>query len=165
MKKNHKKETNVIPGTKSGRCPYCGSPIVLRSADGIYRENNDGTMLYACSRYPECDTYVRVIPGTRTAVGTMANAELRALRREAHQHFDLLHQSGIMTRRGAYEWLSSMLQAPLSQTHIGYMSDYYCRQVIKESKQMLNNWRNVHGAWNRLPPTNQASGGELYAAK
>ena len=21
------------------RCPYCGSPVILRSADGIYREN------------------------------------------------------------------------------------------------------------------------------
>ena len=26
------------------RCPYCGSPVILRSADGIYRENANGTM-------------------------------------------------------------------------------------------------------------------------
>ena len=37
------------------RCPYCGSPVVYRSADGIYRDNSRGTMLYVCSRYPECD--------------------------------------------------------------------------------------------------------------
>ena len=37
------------------RCPYCGSPVILRSADGIYRENANGTMLYVCKRYPICD--------------------------------------------------------------------------------------------------------------
>lgn len=26
--------------TQRMRCPYCGSPVILRSADGIYRENS-----------------------------------------------------------------------------------------------------------------------------
>lgn len=48
----------------SMRCPYCGSPVIYRSADGIYRDNSRGTMLYVCSHYPECDAYVRVHTGT-----------------------------------------------------------------------------------------------------
>ena len=61
----------------SMRCPYCGSPVIYRSADGIYRDNSRGTMLYVCSHYPECDAYVRVHTGTNIPVGSMANHELR----------------------------------------------------------------------------------------
>jgi len=163
MKKNRKKADRVYPGTKSNRCPYCGAPITLRSADGIYKENHAGTMLYACSRYPACDAYVRVLPGSKTPVGSMANGSLRALRNEAHRYFDRLHLTGIMSRKQAYQWLAGMIQAPQSQTHIGYLGEYYCNQVIKESKKLLENRRKVQGAWQAsLPP--QVPGGESYAA-
>ena len=97
-----RKGTKAIPGMKSSRCPYCGSHIILRSADGIYKNNNSGTMLYVCSRYPACDAYVRVLPGTKTPVGSLANGNLRALRREAHKYFDRLYMTGIMNRNEAY---------------------------------------------------------------
>lgn len=164
MKKNNRKGNRPVPGTKSGRCPYCGSPIVLRSADGIYRDNSADTMLYVCSKYPACDAYVRVLHGTRTPVGTLANGSLRALRREAHQYFDRLYLTGIMSRKEAYEWLAGMLQAPLSQTHIGYLGEYYCRQVIEESKRMLENRRKVQRGWHGYT-VRQAAGGEVYAIK
>ena len=164
MKKNRKKSGAVIPGTKYGRCPYCKSTITLRSADGIYKENSAGTHLYVCSRYPECDAYVRVLPGTSKPVGSMANGSLRALRTEAHRHFDQLHLTGLMTRNEAYFWLASMLQAPLSQAHIGYLGDYYCRQVIEESKRILENRRRIQRDW-AVPLPLRASGGEIYAAK
>jgi ssDNA-binding Zn-finger/Zn-ribbon topoisomerase 1 len=139
LKKNKKQNPLAVLGTKSGRCPYCGSPVKLCSADGIYRDNSAETMLYVCSRYPACDAYVRVIPGTKTPMGRLANGPLRALRHEAHLYFDRLHLSGLMSRKEAYVWLAAMLQAPLSQTHIGYLSDYCCRQVIEESKRLLEN--------------------------
>lgn len=145
LKKNSGKKKRITPGTKAGRCPYCGGAVVLRSADGIYRENSRNTMLYVCSRYPECDAYVRVLPGSKTPIGSMANGALRALRHEAHQYFDRLHLTGIMSREEAYQWLAGMLQSPLSQAHIGHLGEYYCRQVIDESKRIIENWRTVHG--------------------
>ena len=52
MKRKKKKGINP-----SGmRCPYCGKPLILRSADGIYHENPKNTMLYVCKDYPQCDT-------------------------------------------------------------------------------------------------------------
>ena len=69
------------------RCPYCGSPVIFRSADGIYHDNSKGMMLYVCSHYPQCDAYVRVHAGTKIPVGSLANHELRTLRRTAHQDF------------------------------------------------------------------------------
>ena len=132
MKK--KRAQNLAP-----RCPYCGSHSGLRSADGIYRCNDKKTMLYVCSKYPVCDSYVRVHPGTKIPVGTMANRDLRALRNEAHRNFDQLHKQGLMSKEDAYLWLASILAAPLGQAHIGYLGEYYCRQVIEASKQQLEN--------------------------
>lgn len=164
LKKNKRKGNTILPGTKSNRCPYCGSTIVLRSADGIYKDNSSETMLYACSKYPDCDAYVRVLPGTKTPVGSLANGRLRALRREAHLHFDRLHQSGLMSRKEAYEWLAGMLHSPLSQMHIGYLGEYYCQRVIEESRNMLENRRKTHGGLQRCT-VQKAAGGEIYASR
>ena len=119
-------------------CPYCGGRTELRSADGIYHDNRDGTMLYVCKNYPRCDTYARVRPGTTEPIGTLANGRLRALRTDAHRHFNQLYERGIMSKREAYEWLSQMIGLPMSKTHIGLMGEYYCELVIQESKKLLN---------------------------
>lgn len=123
------------------RCPYCGSPVIYRSADGIYHDNSRGTMLYVCSHYPECDAYVRVHAGTNIPVGSLANHELRTLRRMAHHYFDRLHQSGLMSKQDAYQWLAELISAPLSQAHIGYLGEYYCKQVIEESQKLLDAYK------------------------
>lgn len=121
----------------SMRCPYCRSPVVFRSADGIYRENKNHTILYVCSRYPECDAYVRVHAGTRIPVGSMADHKLRALRRSAHRSFDQLHESGLMSKEDAYRWLADMICVPLAHAHIGHLNEYYCKQVIEKSSELL----------------------------
>lgn len=133
-KKKKRKGFNV----SKMRCPYCGSPVVYRSADGIYHDNRKGTMLYVCSRYPECDSYVRVHAGTNIPVGSLANHELRSLRRTAHYYFDQLHESGYMSKQDAYQWLADLIMAPLSEAHIGHLGEYYCKQVIEESRKLLN---------------------------
>lgn len=141
--KNKRKGMNAKPT----RCPYCGGTIVLRSADGIYHDNQRNTRLYVCSNYPKCDAYVRVHDGTDIPVGTLANHELRTLRRTAHHYFDQLYLSGIMSKQDAYMWLAGILSAPLSQAHIGYLGEYYCKQVIDESRALLEKRRkpkNVH---------------------
>lgn len=136
MKQKRKKKRPA----SSMRCPHCGAAMILRSADGIYHENPNQTMLYVCKNYPQCDTYVRTHPGTTIPVGTPANRELRALRNEAHHYFDQLYHRGIMSKQEAYRWLASLLQAPLSQAHIGYLGEYYCREVIRESQELLRRY-------------------------
>ena len=132
--KNKKKKRKGLSGRYG---PYCGSPVVFRSADGIYHDNSKGTMLYVCSHYPECDAYVRAHAGTNIPVGSLANHELRTLRRTAHQYFDRLYQSGYMSKQDAYQWLADLICAPLSEAHIGYLREYYCKQVIEESRKLL----------------------------
>lgn len=135
MKKEKKNYKTVHPDM---RCPYCGSKLVLRSADGIYHNNPKNTMLYVCARYPQCDSYVRTHPGTVIPMGTPADGKLRALRHEAHKYFNQLYLSGLMTKDEAYRWLAMRIQAPQSQAHIGYVGEYYCKQIIHDSRTLLN---------------------------
>ena len=119
------------------KCPYCGSTVIYRSADGIYKENPNREMLYVCSRYPVCDAYVRIHKGTRIPMGTPANGELRALRVQADRVFDLLHTSGTMTRSEAYRWLAKLVGLPTEEAHIGNMGEYNCKRIIEKSKAFL----------------------------
>lgn len=138
-KKSKKRKGLNAPPT---RCPYCGGSVVLKSADGIYKDNRRNAILYVCSHYPECDAYVRTHKGTKIPVGSMANQELRNLRKTAHHYFDQLYKSGYMTKDDAYYWLSSIIDAPMSKAHIGYLSEYYCKEVIEKSKEYLEVCRN-----------------------
>ena len=120
------------------RCPYCGSHTILRSADGIYRENARNDMLYVCKNYPACNSYVRVQRGTKIPLGTVANRELRELRAEAHRQFDKLYKHGYMGKHDAYQWLGGILGVPAKQAHIAQLSLLSCNLVIREAKKQVN---------------------------
>lgn len=157
MNKNKKKRKGF--NASGMRCPYCGSTVVYRSADGIYRDNSKGAMLYVCTNYPECDAYVRVHAGTNIPVGSLANHELRTLRRTAHHYFDQLHQSGYMSKQDAYQWLADIISAPLSEAHIGHLGEYYCKRVIEESRKILDRSKR-----NQKSPRFQVIQGGAYAS-
>lgn len=70
------------------RCPYCGSTAILKDASYVYGSKSKGGKVYVCSRYPECNSYVGVHPGTNIAKGTLADKQLRFKRIQAHQTFD-----------------------------------------------------------------------------
>ena len=42
-----------------------------------------------------------------------------------------------MNKQDAYQWLADIISAPMSEAHIGHLGEYYCRQVIEESKKLL----------------------------
>jgi len=158
LKKNKSNPFVGIPGMSAMRCPYCGSPVVLRSADGVYKENHANTKLYVCSRYPTCDAYVRVHEGTDRPVGSLADHRLRKLRKEAHDAFNKLYLSGVMTKDQAYAWLASMIQAPRAQAHIGYLREYYCEQVIRQSNAILSNRQQANHGATRIRPQRSIGG-------
>jgi len=70
------------------RCNYCGSPAILKPASEIFHDPKQKGYVYVCSHYPACDAYVSVHPGTKTPMGSLANAALRKKRILAHQAFD-----------------------------------------------------------------------------
>jgi hypothetical protein len=70
-------------------------------------------------------------------MGQLADKKLRSLRQQAHRSFNRLFESGLMTRKDAYEWLSEAIMLPQGMTHIGALGEYYCNEVIRESEAYL----------------------------
>ncbi len=166
MNKKKRKGSGGLSGRKSTRCPYCGSSVILRSAEGIYHDNARNARLYVCSKYPACDAYVRVVDGTTLPAGSMANGNLRALRIEAHRCFDQIHKAGLMSRQDAYSWLADVVAAPMAHAHIGQLGEYSCKLVIAESKKFLeNNKARIRASLGYCAKSQGVSGGGQYAVE
>ena len=121
------------------RCPYCGSPAILKDASYVYGHHSSGGKVYVCSHYPACDSYVGVHQGTSLPKGSLANRTLRKKRIQAHQIFDQLWRKGIFSREEAYRWIGDKFCLQTRQAHIGNFSDYKCDQLIQETSKVLQN--------------------------
>lgn len=124
-------------------CPYCNKPMLLRSADVVYKENTYNRKVYVCAGYPSCDTYVRTLDGTITPLGTPANKELRKLRADTHKAFDQMWQETRMGKDTAYKWLSSVTGIPEEAAHIGNFQTHMCNIVIQKSRDYLQQYRDT----------------------
>ena len=67
-------------------CPYCHRQTEYVDSAYVYEQSFG--MIYICK---PCDVYVGVYEGTNQAKGGLANAYLRTLRIQTHQHFDALY--------------------------------------------------------------------------
>lgn len=116
-------------------CPTCNEWTELRESGEIY--DKDFGLVYMC---PKCGAYVGVHRGTINAKGSVANKELRGLRKQAHFYFDALWQKNIMGRTQAYKWLSLQLGTPPELTHIGMFTTEQCEEVVRICKQHLRTY-------------------------
>lgn len=133
-KSNHKLDYSF---TK--RCPYCGSPVVLRDSRYVYHSKKDYGKLWVCSNFPKCDAYVGCHPNTIIPLGRLANKSLRIAKSKAHHAFDPLWKSGLMTRKEAYIWLSAVLNIPQERCHIGMFNEEMCNKVHDLCLKQYNN--------------------------
>mgnify|MGYP001024368657 FL=1 len=121
------------------RCPYCGSTAILKDASYVYGSKSKGGKVYVCSRYPECNSYVGVHPGTNIAKGTLADKQLRFKRIQAHQTFDQIWKNHILSKSDAYRWIADKFCLTAKEAHIGEFDLYMCEQLICESMKILRN--------------------------
>lgn len=112
-------------------CPYCFEKTKYVDSSVVYNGVSYG-MIYHCS---PCKAWVGVHKGTDQALGRLANAELRTLKKQAHAYFDRLWQNGKMDRKQAYKWLSGELGLTKDQTHIGMFNVTTCLKVINLSHE------------------------------
>lgn len=126
------------------RCPYCGEYAEFVDSAEVYGRSYG--MIYLCR---PCDARVGVHNGTEKPFGTLANAELRALRKRAHAAFDPIWEQDLIAditsiapqkkpRTRAYWWLAFELGIPAANCHIGSMNEEQCRKLIdicKEARQ------------------------------
>lgn len=113
-------------------CPNCGALARYASSKEVY-EGRDYGMIYVCTNYPECDSYVGVHAGTTTPKGTLANSELREWRRHAHAAFDPIWQRGNMKRGQAYARLAERFGFAV---HIGASDIDQCQEIIEFAKEI-----------------------------
>lgn len=120
------------------KCPYCGANVVLRDSHFVYHNNKNYGKMWVCSNFPQCDSYVGCHPGTDIPLGRLADSVLRREKHKAHDAFDTLWKSGLMTRKEAYIWLSAMLHIPQEECHIGMFDVKMCRRVVEICKKQDN---------------------------
>jgi hypothetical protein len=116
------KSTDVI-------CPYCGGKAKWVSGRTIYPNRPE---LFAATYYhcAPCKAYVGCHKGTPRPLGTLADAELRRLRLEAHMAFDPIWKDSNVTRTAAYKWLSNQLGITPDECHIGKFDLRMCERAI-----------------------------------
>jgi len=114
-------------------CPYCGNPTELVESSEIYGASY-GCKCYVCK---PCGAWVGCHKNSDRSLGRVANKELRALKRQAHEAFDPLWKNGLISRKTAYQILSKAFGLPIEQTHIGMFDEDMCRKVIDISNTIL----------------------------
>ena len=116
------------------RCPYCHELAVKVDSRRIYgRSYGD---IYLCKNFPTCDAYVGINKKTGEPLGTMANPELRMLRKKAHKLFDRLWLEYLPMhkqyehRSRCYAWLSIRMNIPPVLCHIAMFNIDQCERLI-----------------------------------
>lgn len=113
------------------RCPYCQTQAALVDSAVVYGGRSFGNA-WVCKNYPACDAYVGSHKETGEPLGTLANAELRVLRRACHAKFDplWLGKERRMSRRMAYGHLQRIMGLPQEAAHIGMFDAEQCRTLL-----------------------------------
>ena len=119
-------------------CPYCRAPAKLVTGAEAYPQRSDLATVRVWICRP-CGARVGCHPGTDVPLGTLADAELRRARAEAHDAFDVrwarkgprVRQGWTMTRTDAYLWLAKQLGLGYADCHIGSFDLATCRRVVE----------------------------------
>lgn len=113
-------------------CPYCKGKTKLVDSSFIYGSNAyTDRKIICCGNYPYCNAYVGTHAKDDTALGRLANKELRLARKKAHKHFDSIWKDRYVSRKDLYDDLSDFLGIPLEYTHIGWFGVKTCYKVAK----------------------------------
>ena len=120
---------------------HCGAQAFLRPESAVFGTKSRGGYLYVCSRYPTCDSYVSVHRRNKKPKGTLANAELRQKRIQAHKAFNVIWESGLMEKWQAYRWMQAIFGLNTQQAHIAKFSLYMCDELIRRCEEFRQNNR------------------------
>lgn len=108
-------------------CPYCSKEAKFCENKEIYGRNIWKS--YMCYYCKDCDAYVWTHNNTRKPLWTLANKELRELRRKTHSIFDRLWKEWNINRWEAYIMLAKKLN--VKEIHIWQSDKETCEKIIK----------------------------------
>ena len=123
-------------------CPYCRTETHLVSGDVIYphRAIDVPRPKFLDKKYYVCannnDHYVGTYRDNVTALGRLADAELRSLKSQRHAVFDPLWKDlkTFKSQKDAYHWLSKEMNLPIEFTHFGMFSVAHCIEAVEKCK-------------------------------
>lgn len=92
-------------------CPYCGKNVVVVHSSVIYGKGHNYGTMRACQDFPACDSYAGM-------GASLADRELRELRKRCHKLFDMRWKTGRMSRSECYNWLKQVMKMTAQQAHI-----------------------------------------------
>ncbi|EGN4906617.1 hypothetical protein IHZ02_001330 [Salmonella enterica] len=128
MSKHLKKTSKIL-------CYYCRNDALLKKGEQI----PEGVGSFYAQNYYwicfNCNAWVGCHKDTKIPYGTLANKNLRLLRRELHNIFDNIWRSGALSRYEAYSWLAAKLSISRSECHIGLFNENICTQAISILKE------------------------------
>ncbi|MFC5587578.1 zinc-finger-containing protein [Sporosarcina soli] len=107
-------------------CPYCDKPARFVSSREFYGRDY-GTNLYVCTL---CDARVGTHGRGKTPLGTLANGNLRNLRKMCHARIDPLWKSRKMSRKAVYMRLQKVMELTSEEAHIGMFNEHQCQKLI-----------------------------------
>lgn len=118
-------------------CQYCGKQAEYVDSAEVYATSYG--MIYICK---PCNAYVGVHKDTDKPKGTLANKELRELRKTCHALFDPLWKSGKVKRKDAYLRMSQFIDIPENEAHIGMFDNEKCLKLITKMNQFYEAIKN-----------------------
>lgn len=112
---------------KTTICPYCKEPAKQVTGEIIYPNRADLSNLqfYLCK---PCNAYVGC-HATGKPLGSLADAELRSMRRECHAVFDKTWNNK-KSRHIAYKELAEKMNMTKQDCHIGKFNIKQCQDLL-----------------------------------
>lgn len=107
-------------------CTYCNNEAQFTTSKEFYGHDYK-TNLYVCR---PCDARVGTHGRGKTPLDTMANSELRGLRKECHRRFDVRWKTKQVSRSKAYQQLAGMMDLPPEKAHIGMFDETQCKKLL-----------------------------------
>lgn len=117
------------------RCVECGKTATLTDGQSIYPHRPDlyEKRFYQC----ECGAYVGCHPNTDKPLGYPCGPDTRRWRSAAHEAFDPIWRTKLMTRAKAYAWLADQLGMDGADCHIGMMNEQQARSVVIAARAFM----------------------------
>lgn len=115
---------------------FCGSSAKLGNNSTIYGKVFGHGKVYICSRFPKCRGYVGAHADGRP-LGTIVNAETKALRMRVHALIDPLWRearngrSRSRNRGSVYGWMRRIMDFKERPFHVGELSKAECLVALE----------------------------------
>ena len=141
---NMNEKIDIGPYNRGELCPYCHGTTKKISGGEIFGHGKgfDHILMFKCSG--TCDAYCgsKFYQGQRVSIGSLANKELRELRKKCHLLFDAQwkgKRNEKLSKKKAYVWLQKFMNLPDELAHFGMFNIEQCNKVIEELSNKTNN--------------------------